>query len=77
MKIYLYAMLKDYFDHEVWLQEPVRTVVELKERLLLQNENARDLLESCRFAVNDRFIDQTYIFQTHDIVSILPPASGG
>jgi molybdopterin converting factor small subunit len=70
-------MLKDYFDHEVWLQEPVRTVVELKERLLLQNENARDLLESCRFALNDRFIDQTYIFQTHDIVSILPPASGG
>ena len=77
MKIFLYAMLKDYFDHEVWLQEPVRTVDELKEKLLLQNENARDLLESCRFAVNDRFIDHNYIFQSHDIISILPPASGG
>ncbi len=70
-------MLKDYFDHEVWLPEPVSTVDELKERLLLQNESARDLLESCRFAVNDRFIDNNYIFQRHDIVSILPPASGG
>lgn len=77
MKVYLYAMLKDYFDHEVWLQQPVRTIEELKERLLAQNEGARDLLESCRFAVNDRFIDNNYIFQTHDIVSILPPASGG
>ena len=77
MKIFLYAMLKDYFDHEVWMQEPVRTVEELKDRLLLQNENARDLLDNCRFAVNDRFIDNNYIFQSHDVVSILPPASGG
>lgn len=77
MKVFLYAMLKDYFDHEVWLQQPVSTIDELKEKLLSQNENARDILESCRFAVNDRFIDNNYIFQTHDIVSILPPASGG
>jgi molybdopterin synthase sulfur carrier subunit len=77
MKIFLYAMLKDYFDHEVWMQEPVRTVEELKVRLLLQNENARDLLDNCRFAVNDRFIDNNYIFQSHDVISILPPASGG
>lgn len=77
MKVFLYAMLKDYFEHEVRLQRPVSTVDELKETLLLQNENARDLLESCRFAVNDRFVDNNYIFQTHDIISILPPASGG
>jgi sulfur-carrier protein len=77
MKVVLYAMLRDYFDHEVWLQQPVSTVVELKEKLLSRNDNARDLLDSCRFAVNDRFIDNNYIFQTHDIVSILPPASGG
>jgi molybdopterin synthase sulfur carrier subunit len=77
MKVYLYAMLKDYFDHEVWLQQPVHTIDELKEKLLAQNENARDLLDSCRFAVNDRFIDNNYIFQSHDVVSILPPASGG
>jgi sulfur-carrier protein len=77
MKVFLYAMLRDYFEHEVWLQQPVRSVDELKEKLLSQNETARDLLDSCRFAVNDRFIDNTYIFQTHDIVSILPPASGG
>lgn len=77
MKIYLYAMLRDYFDHEVWFQQPVHSVDELKEKLLSKNDSARELLESCRFAVNDRFIDNTYIFQTHDIVSILPPASGG
>ncbi len=70
-------MLKDYFDHEVWMQEPVRTVDELKVSLLLRNENARELLDNCRFAVNDRFIDNNYIFQSHDVVSILPPASGG
>lgn len=70
-------MLKDYFDHEVWLQEPVQTVEELKDRLLVRNENARELLDNCRFAVNDRFIDNNYIFQSHDVVSILPPASGG
>lgn len=77
MKVFLYAMLKDYFDHEVWLKEPVHSVDELKERLLTVNEGARELLESCRFAVNDRFIENDYIFQTHDIISILPPASGG
>jgi molybdopterin synthase sulfur carrier subunit len=77
MKVFLYAMLKDYFDHEVMLQQPVHTIDELKEKLLSKNESARDLLESCRFAVNDRFIDNNYIFQTHDVISILPPASGG
>jgi molybdopterin synthase sulfur carrier subunit len=77
MKVYLYAMLKDYYDPEVLFPQPVRTVDELKEKLLLKNESARELLESCRFAVNDRFIDNNYIFQTHDVVSILPPASGG
>jgi molybdopterin synthase sulfur carrier subunit len=77
MKVFLYAILRDYFDHEVWIQEPVRTVDELKEKLLLRNESAREILDNCRYAVNDEFIDHSYIFQSHDIVSILPPASGG
>jgi sulfur-carrier protein len=77
MKVHLFAILKDYFDHELWIRDPVVTIEQLKEKLVLQNEEAEELLNNCRFAVNDQFIDNNYILQPNDIVSILPPSSGG
>jgi molybdopterin synthase sulfur carrier subunit len=77
MKVYMYAILKEYFDQEVILKAPVSTVEELKSRLIAINEEAKGILEICRFAVKDNFIDNSYSLQPNDNISILPPASGG
>jgi molybdopterin synthase sulfur carrier subunit len=77
MKVYMYAILKEYFDQELVLRVPVATIDELKTKLLAINEEAKDILDICRFAVKDNFIDNSYSLQPNDSVSILPPASGG
>ncbi|MHA4807665.1 MoaD/ThiS family protein [Flavitalea flava] len=77
MKIHVYAALKDYFTPEFELVEIARNTDELKTHLLAINESAGELLQSCRFAVEDGFIDNEYKLQEHDTVIIIPPSSGG
>ena len=77
MKVYMYAILKEYFDQELFLRTPVSDIDELKKRLIAMNEEAKEILEICRFAVKDNFIDNSYSLQPNDSVSVLPPASGG
>jgi len=38
---------------------------------------AEQLLNSCRFAVEEGFIDNEYKLKENDTVIIIPPASGG
>ena len=73
----MYAILKEYFDQEVILRAPVTSIDELKAKLITLNEEAKDILDICRFAVKDSFIDNSYSLQPNDSISILPPASGG
>ncbi len=77
MKVKVFASLKDHFDKEFEVGGPVDNMDELRTRLLEINPSAADILNSCRFAVKDAFIDNDYKLQEHDTVIILPPASGG
>ena len=77
MKVYMYAILKEYFDQEIIMRVPVSDIDDLKKKLIAMNEEAKDILDICRFAVKDNFIDNSYSLQPNDSISILPPASGG
>jgi len=77
MKIVMYALMKDYFEPELQVEEPVLNIDELKQVLLQRNAGVENVLDVCRFAVNDWFIDNTFQLQSNDVVSIIPPSSGG
>ena len=77
MKIVMYALMKDYFEPDLQIEEPVTNIDELKQVLLQRNAGVENVLEVCRFAVNDWFIDNTFQLQSNDVVSIIPPSSGG
>ena len=77
MKIQVFAMLKDYFEKEFFLPGKVSNIASLKARLVEHNPAAAGVLDICRFAVNDEFIDNNYQFSENDTICILPPASGG
>jgi molybdopterin synthase sulfur carrier subunit len=77
MKIHVYAALKDYFQPEFEVSQLVTNTDELKAVLLTLNDKAGDILSSCRFAVEEGFIDNAFKLNQYDTVVIIPPASGG
>ncbi|UEG50101.1 MoaD/ThiS family protein [Ferruginibacter lapsinanis] len=77
MKVTVYAVLKDYFDKEFAITEPVGSIAELNEILLQRNAEAKNILPICRFAVNDTFVDNNFELQPNDNIDIIPPSSGG
>ena len=76
MKIHVYAGLKDYFLPEFELAGEVRDTDELKARLLAINSQADVVLSTCRFAVEDGFIDREFQLKGHNTVVIIPSGSG-
>lgn len=77
MKIQLYASLKDYFGSDIDLTREVETPAEMIQQLISIEPSAATILKSCRFAVNDSFVNSTYKLTDTDVVSIIPPSSGG
>ena len=77
MKIQVYAILKDYFERDFILDEPLSDIQGLNDWLLKKNPTAADILSSCRFAVADLFVDQQFQLNPHDSIHIIPPSSGG
>lgn len=77
MTIQVYAVLKDFFDKEFSIDAPVNTVAELREALVQYNGAAKDILQICRFAVNDEFVDNNFELKANDNIHIIPPSSGG
>lgn len=77
MKVQVFAILKDYFKKEFELTGNIENSSALVERLSEDNPAATGLLNICRFAVNDEFIDNTFQFKEDDTICIIPPASGG
>jgi len=77
MRIHVYAALKQHFEPEFELKEPVHNTDELKACLQEKNAEAAELLNSCRFAVEEGFIDNAFKLKDNDTVIIIPPSSGG
>ncbi len=77
MKVQVFAVLKDYFEKEFQLQEGLQSTQALKERLIRHNPSAAGILNICRFAVGDEFVDDQYQLNENDTIYIIPPGSGG
>jgi molybdopterin synthase sulfur carrier subunit len=77
MKIKIYAVLKEYFEPEIDLEEIALNITELKAALLAINPSAKQILNLSRFAVNDVFINNDYQISNHETIYIIPPSSGG
>jgi molybdopterin converting factor small subunit len=77
MKIYTYAVLKDYFDKEFTVDETVSNIESLNSILAERNPAAKDILAACRFAVKDNFVTNDFELQPGDQIHIIPPSSGG
>ena len=77
MKIQVFAVLKDYFEPEFKVNEPIKTVAMLKDYLAQANQQAVDVLNLCRFAVDNEFVNPDYELKDDDTICIFPPSSGG
>ena len=77
MRVTVYAILKDYFDSSFNLEEKFSSVEELKNKLVQIKPHSAAVLNACRFAVNDEFVNLDFKIKEDDSISILPPASGG
>ncbi len=77
MRVKVFATLKDYYAPEFELESVARNLEDLKHLLLRINAQAAQLLDSCKFAVGDTFIDKDHKLKDNDTVIIIPPSSGG
>ncbi|MGI4021231.1 MAG: MoaD/ThiS family protein [Janthinobacterium lividum] len=77
MTIQVFAVLKDFFDKEFQVLGSIKNISELKQQLATKNPEAANVLELCRFAVHDEFVEQDYPINIHDTICIIPPSSGG
>ncbi len=77
MTIQVYAILKDYFDAALTVDETVNNIEALNHMLIERNPAAAAILAGCRYAVNDTFVDAQFQLQPNDSIHIIPPSSGG
>lgn len=77
MNIRVYAVLKDYFEREFTISQPLNTINDLRSYLADKHPEAKRVLNVSRFAVNDEFVENDYHLKEHDDISIMPPSSGG
>lgn len=77
MKVQVFAILKDHFDKEFEIEEDISDAAELKSFLIQSRPAAETILNNCRFAVNDEFVEPNFKLQSYDTITIIPPSSGG
>ena len=73
----MYAVLKEYFPVLIDIKTTPFDVSELKEFLEIENPSAKSILKLSRFAVDDTFVGLDFQLNGFEIISIIPPSSGG
>ena len=78
MKIHVFAILKDFYSESFEIDgKGIESIEDLKHQLSNINKSATQILESCRFAVNEEFVKGNYQLKEDEHVYIIPPSSGG
>jgi molybdopterin synthase sulfur carrier subunit len=78
MKIQMFAVLKNYFKEEMVLDATdIYVVSDLIAKLSMLNPDAAMVLKRCRIAVALNIVSGNYKLKEDDIISIIPPSSGG
>lgn len=78
MTILLFAVLKEYFPHTIHiLDDQIKNINDLKQHLTDLNKDASKVLNSCRFAVDNKFVNEDFMFNPGHTIAVIPPSSGG
>ena len=77
MRVQVFAALKDFFDKEFETNDNIETLADLRRHLVVSKPEAENILNNCRFAVEEEFVELNYKLKPHDTIAIIPPSSGG
>jgi molybdopterin converting factor small subunit len=75
MKVQVYGRLTDIMGNIGFNPEGVENTDQLKKKLLLHYPDLSDI--DYAIAVNNQIVSGNYPLQKEDVVSLLPPFSGG
>jgi molybdopterin converting factor small subunit len=77
IKIQVFAILKDYLPENQELDLGNTSIRHVKDELCKQNPIVENILDKCRFATNEGFLEENDNFSNEPILFIIPPSSGG
>lgn len=78
IKIICFAGLRKYFGSETTvLLERGATCARVIEELTSLHPEAKEVLTSCRIAVNEEFVPLNETIKSADTLFLIPPSSGG
>lgn len=78
IKITCFAGLRKFFEPQinVRITLPVSYQFFIQE-LKKQKPDASEILDNCRIAVNEKFVQHTEMMTTNELIFLIPPSSGG
>ena len=77
-KIVCFAGLKKFFGDEINVEvAPEESYASLLEKLGELNPEAKEVLTSCRIAVNEEFVQLNETIKDQTTLFLIPPSSGG
>lgn len=78
IKIICYAGVQKYFGRELTVEISENSNYKnVLEKLIAINTKAKDVLASCRIAVNQEFVSLNDNISKSANINIIPPSSGG
>lgn len=78
IKVVCFAGLRKYFGAEAEVQlAATATFKQILEELAKLNPAAKEVLESCRIAVDEKFVALDSPLNSTNTVFLIPPSSGG
>jgi len=77
INIQTFANASEYYPKNFNLIIEQNGLNDLIKALIKKNPEADELLKTCRFAINNEFINNDFNINENDNIYILPPSSGG
>lgn len=78
IQITCFAGLRKFFDPQMQVQmELPASYQSLIQKLKKLNPDAIGILDNCRIAVNEKFVEHSEIKTTDEPIYLIPPSSGG
>ena len=78
VKVVCFAGLRKYFGSEVEVElASDATFKNITEELARLNPEAKEVLNSCRIAVDEKFVSPDSQLNSTNTVFLIPPSSGG
>ncbi|TAF75542.1 MAG: hypothetical protein EAZ53_05425 [Bacteroidetes bacterium] len=72
-----FAILTDLLGDSFEISAENNSIESLKKSLIERNPTAEKILASSRFVVENRFVENDYVFKNEQLILIMPPSSGG